>query len=118
MGKSNRWAMVALLVALLVGCGAESDSPAAPPGPPEKNTVVLRDIAFKPDKLTVKAGDTVAWRFDDKGINHDVVAEDGSFESEVQDSGVFRHTFDKPGTYDYVCTLHRAAMTGTVIVQP
>ena len=26
-------------------------------------------------------------------------------------------TFDEPGTYDYVCTLHRQDMDGTVIVE-
>lgn len=116
VAKGFRWAAV-LLVVVLGGCGSDSGS-GGPPGPPEKGTVVLRDISFKPGELKVKVGDTVTWRFDDKGINHDVVADDGSFKSEIQDSGTFRHTFDAPGRFPYVCTLHRAAMTGTVIVEP
>ena len=111
------WGAVVLLVLVLAGCGSDADS-GAPPGPPEKGTVILRDIAFKPGELKVKVGDTVTWRFDDKGINHDVVADDESFKSEIQDSGTFQHTFDKPGKYPYVCTLHRAAMKGTIIVEP
>lgn len=116
--KGRKWGAAVLLVVIVgSGCGSDSDS-GAPAGPPEKGTVVLRDIAFKPGDLKVKVGDTVTWRFDDKGINHDVVADDGSFKSEIQDSGSFRHTFDKAGTYDYVCTLHRAAMKGTIVVEP
>lgn len=117
VAKGLRWGAAVLLVIGLAGCGSDADS-GAPAGPPEKGTVVLRDISFKPDELKVKVGDTVTWRFDDKGINHDVVADDGSFKSEVQDSGTFRHTFDEAGRYPYVCTLHRAAMTGTIVVEP
>lgn len=106
-------------VLLVGGCGgteAGSGSP-TPAGRPDPGTVILRDIEFKPDKITVNVGDTVTWRFEDQGISHDVVADDDSFESDVKDSGTFRHTFDKPGTYTYLCTLHAAQMKGTVTVR-
>ena len=103
----------------LGACGATdggSGSP-TPAGRPEPGTVILRDIEFKPEKITVKVGETVTWKFEDQGISHDVVADDDSFKSEVKDSGRFRHTFDKPGTYSYKCTLHPVQMKGTVVVQ-
>ena len=78
--------------------------------------VVLKDIAYKPETVSVQVGDTVVWRFRDKGINHNVVADDGSFRSEVKDAGTFEHTFDRPGTFGYKCTLHVATMTATVEV--
>lgn len=37
------------------------------------------------------------------------------FESPVQTSGVFSLAFATPGSYDYVCTLHRG-MHGQVLV--
>lgn len=101
-------------------CGGSSDTAGAGGdggAPPEKNTVVLRDIAFTPEKVRVEVGDTVTWRFEDKGIPHDVIAEDDSFKSETMDSGTFRHTFEKPGTYAYICSLHPGQMKGTVEVR-
>lgn len=115
-------AQVALVVAVAAallggGCGGDSDDGGGGTGPPPKGTVILRDIAFKPDKITIEAGDTVTWRFEDEGIPHDVTAEDESFKSETMDSGTFRHTFDTPGTYKYICSLHAAQMTGEVVVR-
>lgn len=117
--RGNRMAAMAVTAALLGGCGSGTGDAgdAVPAGPPEKGTVVLRDIAFKPDRITVKVGETVTWRFDDAGISHDVVADDDSFKSEIMDSGTFRHTFDAPGTYAYTCSLHPVQMTGTVVVR-
>lgn len=98
------------------GCGSDSG-----PGTgdaidnQEPNTVVLEDIAFKPETVSVKTGDTVTWRFEDKGIPHNVVANDESFKSDIKDSGTFEHTFEKSGTFSYSCTVH-PGMNGTVKV--
>jgi len=35
----------------------------------------------------------------------------------LQPNAVFYHTFDRPGTYHYVCTIHETSMKGTVIVR-
>jgi plastocyanin len=118
VAKVGGLAAVAAAVLLLVSCGGDSDEGSvAAGGPPGKGTVVLRDIAFKPDEIVVAPGDTVTWRFEDRGISHDVVADDDSFKSEVQDSGTFRHTFDVAGTYTYTCSLHPGQMKGTVTVR-
>ena len=119
MVKRRRWAAAVLALLALGGCGGSSDGGSAGPGEsPEPNTVVLRDIAFKPKVLKVEAGTTVTWKFEDQGITHDVKAEDGSFASETMDSGTFEHTFDQPGTYPYVCSLHVTQMKGTIEVTP
>lgn len=117
MGKRGGWAAAALALVALGGCGGGSDEPGAPAAS-EPNTVVIRDIAFKPKKLTVVAGTAVTWRFADSGIPHDVKAEDDSFASQIMDSGTFEHTFEQPGTYSYVCTLHAGQMKGTIEVTP
>ena len=117
MRKGAGWAATDALVVALAGCGGESD-PSAEPGAagPEKDTVVVKDIAFKPDRIRVAPGTTVTWRFEDKGIPHDVKAKDESFQSEIMDDGVFRHTFDEPGTYEYLCSVHPAQMKAVVEV--
>lgn len=107
----------AVAVALLGACGGDSDTPEeSTSGTGGGNTVVLRDIRFKPARITVDEGDTVTWRFQDGGIAHNVVAEDGSFKSETKDSGVFEHRFGEPGSVSYTCTLH-PGMEGTVRVR-
>lgn len=93
---------------LLAACG---DSDAAEPVAGTEVTVVDND--FEPAALEVNAGETVTWRWDARA-SHDVVGD--GFESEVQDSGTFEHTFEEPGEYDYRCTLH-GGMDGTVVVE-
>lgn len=102
-------------LAMTAACGSDSDPGAGTDTAQDPSTVVLEDIAFKPASLSVKTGDTVTWRFEDKGIPHNVVANDETFKSDIKDSGTFEHTFDKAGTFTYSCTVH-PGMNGTVKV--
>lgn len=77
-------------------------------------TVQVVDLAFSPDDTQIRAGDTVAWVWERARIEHDVSFKDAPA-SPIQRTGSWQRTFDKPGTYDYVCTLH-ANMKGRVIV--
>jgi plastocyanin len=110
--KARILALAGLLVLVLSACGASDASPAATAGD-DGRTVVIEDLAFAPETLTVEAGDTVTWVWRDGSIDHDVSGDD--FASEVMSEGTFRNRFDDPGTYDYVCTLH-PNMTGTIEV--
>jgi plastocyanin len=50
-------------------------------------------------------------------LAHSVVADDGSFDSGlIQSGGTWRHTFTTPGTYTWHCTPH-PFMKGTVVVK-
>ncbi|HEX2063136.1 MAG TPA: plastocyanin/azurin family copper-binding protein [Acidimicrobiales bacterium] len=117
MKKSALLVVTALTLVVGASCGGDSDEESTGTAQAVKNTVVIKDIAFKPSRLFVETGDTVTWLFDDKGIPHDVVAEDESFQSETQDSGTFRHTFDTPGSFPYKCSIHPSEMKGTVDVR-
>lgn len=119
MRRGAAWATTVALIGFVASCGSGSGSGSAPgvSAPAGKNAVILRDIAFKPDRIVVKAGETVTWRFEDQGISHDVAALDKSFKSKVQDSGTFTHTFAVAGSYDYQCTLHPTQMKGTIVVR-
>lgn len=82
-------------------------------------------LAFQPDKVTIKAGDTV------KFVNNKLAPHNVVFDSSVKDADKYNHkdlafapgesfeiTFNEPGTYPYYCEPHRAAgMTGTIIVE-
>ncbi|QCC47788.1 halocyanin domain-containing protein [Halobellus limi] len=78
------------------------------------------NFGFGPAAVRVSAGTTVVWEWNGKGSLHNVVAEDGSFESEqVQEAGhTFSQTFEEPGTVKYYCTPHETiGMKGVVVVE-
>ncbi|WP_312909711.1 halocyanin domain-containing protein [Natronosalvus caseinilyticus] len=77
-------------------------------------------FAYGPAAIVVDSGTTVVWEWTGAGGSHDVVAEDGSFESEMYgDEGeTFEHTFDETGTYTYHCSPHVSmGMKGAVVVE-
>jgi plastocyanin len=76
--------------------------------------VKMENFAFNPDSITISSGDTVKWtNLDSAG--HDVAGTDFS-SSMLQKGDSYEHKFTKPGTYDYICSVH-PSMKGTVIVK-
>ena len=75
-------------------------------------------LAFGPAAVHVDNGATVVWEWTGEGGAHNVIAEDGSFESgSPVSSGTFEHTFDEDGLYEYFCSPHKGqGMKGVVIV--
>lgn len=88
----------------------------APAGPAvATSSVTIKNFAFSPASITVKVGTTVTWTNSDQDA-HTVTAKDSTFGSQALDTGAsFKFTFTKPGTYDYLCTIH-PFMTATVVV--
>jgi plastocyanin len=93
------------------------------------------DNTFRPDTVTVAVGTPV--RFDNVGRNdHDVIPVIDGEEADAPTTGPdgwgvaaedfvpgdrYTHVFDRPGVYEYVCTIHGVAgvgMIGTVTVTP
>ena len=78
--------------------------------------VVLKNLALNPTSVTIAVGATVTWENQD-GMDHNVIANDGTFKSPDLGSGkTFSFTFEKAGTYTYSCHIH-PTMKGTVAVQ-
>lgn len=78
--------------------------------------VVLKNLTFNPASVTIAVGTTVTWENQD-GMDHNVIADDGSFKSPDLGSGkTFSFTFEKAGTYTYTCHIH-PNMKGTVVVR-
>jgi len=102
----------AVLVATVVaaGCGGTGSSePVA-----TTKVTMAKSYRFDPGTIEVKAGDTVTWTNKDN-FTHTVKV-DGQEDHKVGRGDSVSITFDKPGRYDYVCTLHSKDMSGTVIV--
>jgi len=89
------------------------DDPAASDPVVGVDDVAIQGNAFQPPVIEVAPGTTVTWAFDDGGVEHNVVGD--QWQSEVQPSGTYQHTFDQPGSYPYTCTLH-IGMDGRVEV--
>jgi plastocyanin len=97
----RRLGALAMLLLLAAGAGAAT------------HNVSVGNFFFSPNDITVAPGDTVIWTF---GSTHTVTSTSGeSYDSGIQSSGTFSHTFSTVGNHGYVCGLH-GAMTGVVRV--
>lgn len=120
---SARVGWTALVVALLgTACGGSSaTSPSAPASATAGGstaTVVIKNIAYNPATVTIAAGGTVTWRFEDGTTPHTVTSDTNLFGSNPNGmtSGIYQRTFAKAGTYAYYCDFH-PQMKGTVTVR-
>jgi plastocyanin len=114
----------AALVLLMSACGGSSSampmpsggSPAPASGPAvHTGQVSIRNFAFGPSTITVVVGTKVTWTNED-GVEHVILASSAGFKSPVLNQGdAASHTFSKPGTYYYICSIH-PFMHGTVVV--
>jgi plastocyanin len=78
--------------------------------------VKIDNYSFMPGDLTVAAGTTVTWVNHDD-VPHTVRSMDGAIKSKALDTDdKFSMTFDKPGTYEYFCSVH-PKMTAKVVVK-
>jgi plastocyanin len=90
------------------------DAPLVRPATNSANNVVIRNFAYTPRTLNVKAGTTVRWKNAD-AAPHTVTA--GSAGSNVLNrNGTYSRKFTRRGTWAYICALH-PAMKGTVVVK-
>jgi plastocyanin len=103
--------------ALLAAAALLAFSGAAPsPGTGTGTVVHIRDDAFVPASLTVKAGDKITFVNDDDDA-HTATADDASWDSEGLNQGQkWTHVFMKAGKVAYHCTVH-PMMHGTVVVR-
>ncbi len=94
------------------GCGGagESSEPVA-----TTEVKMVKSYRFDPKAIEIEAGRAVTWTNEDN-FTHTVEVE-GQEDHKVGEGESVEIRFDEPGTYDYVCTLHRQDMDGTVIVK-
>jgi len=83
--------------------------------------VTAKSFSFDPKQITVKSGDTKTLVLHVKDLSHDFTVKelDIHVHGGVDDTVKQTLTFDKPGTYQYFCSIagHReAGMEGTLTV--
>jgi plastocyanin len=103
--------VVAAAAVFAAGCGSSNSSePVA-----ATEVEMVKSYSFDPKVIEIESGDTVTWTNEDN-FTHTVQVE-GQEDHKVEQGESVEIAFDEPGTYDYVCTLHRQDMDGTVIVK-
>ena len=110
---SLRLVLAASLAVVLVaaGCGETANSE------PVATTEVkmAKSYRFDPKTIEIEAGQTVTWTNEDN-FTHTVQV-DGQEDHKVERGESVSIRFEKPGTYRYVCTLHKQDMEGEVTVK-
>jgi plastocyanin len=103
--------VVAAAAVFAAGCGgSDTSEPVA-----TTEVEMVKSYRFDPKVIEIKAGDTVTWTNEDN-FTHTVQVE-AQEDHKVGQGESVEITFDTPGTYHYVCTLHSQDMDGQVIVK-
>lgn len=106
---------LALTLAACAGAGGgDNQGGSEAPGTAVADPVItIEDMKFVNGTVTVEAGTTVTWEWNDGSMEHNVVFDE--FESPLQSEGTFAHTFEEVGTFEYHCQPH-PFMTGRIFV--
>lgn len=82
-----------------------------------QHTVNMQDMAYDPDPVNIKVGDTIVWSNEDN-MNHTATADNGSFDTGMVPKKTKSKpiTFSKAGSVPYHCKVHGQSMSGTVQV--
>lgn len=118
--------VAAACAAVLVPLGASAASAQAPR--PKPTIVTVNDFFFGPDSVTIQKGRTVKWVWSNTNTYpHDVhlkqgpknLKERGSYSTRTTavTNATFKKTFERPGTYRYICTIHPTQMKLTLVVK-
>lgn len=76
--------------------------------------VSIKNFAFNPATVTIKAGSTVKWTNQDSAAHQ---IKSNLFNSSALNTGdSYEFTFNTPGQYDYTCAIH-PSMKGKIIVE-
>jgi plastocyanin len=123
-----RLARAAVACAAVVAlCGA-SAAAAQAPAKTKPAIVTVNDFYFGPDAVTIKQGQTVKWVWSATNTYpHDVHLKQGpkglkerstySTRTTAVTNARFKKTFERPGTYRYICTIHPTLMKLTLTVK-
>lgn len=99
----------------LVGCTSSSGA-AGSAAPVRTNQVDLPpSYLFSPTAIQVSPGATVTWTNHDN-FSHSVQIQGQSEVHMIKPGETTQITFDAPGTFNYICTLHAQNMKGSVQV--
>ncbi len=101
--------------------GETSQSTKTPDGTTVQNTeakIEIKGFAFNPATITVKVGTKVTWTNQDTVAHTATSVGSTTFDTGLLNQGVSgSYTFDKVGTYDYICTPHPRMQAKVIVVE-
>jgi plastocyanin len=98
----------------IVPIGRQASAASAPAV--RTDAVTMRNDRFSPVHAEVSRGSAITWTNEDSQRHNVIFRGGGPADSPLIAKGeTYRATFDQPGTFDYVCTLH-PGMVGRVTV--
>lgn len=104
---------------IIFSCSKSDSSGSTPnPGGTTGNSVNIVSMSYSPSTITVKAGTAVKWTNTDANSAHTVTSKDGvTFSSgNIASGSSYTYTPSTAGTFQYYCTIHGFAMSGTLVV--
>ncbi len=118
----------AAVLALLGATAAGARGPTATAATAKAARVTVNDFYFGPDEVTIKEGGNVKWVWSSaNSYPHDVHLKKGpkglkekasySTKTTAVTDAEFKRTFNTPGTYHFICTIHPTQMHLTVVVK-
>lgn len=125
-GARLRALLVAVCVTAVALLGVTAAAAQAPKQPPVK--VTINDFYFAPTSVSIKKGRAVKWIWSEfNTYPHDVHLKQGpkalknkgrfSTTTTAVTDASFQRTFEVPGTYKFICTVHPSEMRMTVTVK-
>jgi plastocyanin len=94
---------------------------AAVPATAATPVVLVKDNFFKPDRVVIKKGGKVTWRWKGSNPHNVVIKKPGTNKvikrSTVKTSGSYTTRFRRTGKYPVLCEIHPRNMTMRVIVR-
>jgi plastocyanin len=127
-GRLRRTLLTSGAIALAVAAAGALPAAAGPGGAaPKTKIVTVADFYFGPSQVTIRKGDAVKWVWAPTNTySHDVhlrqgpkgLKDKGSYSTRttaVTDAR-FKRSFETPGSYRFVCTIHPTKMKLTVTV--
>jgi plastocyanin len=114
--KAAAFLLLCNFLFMFSGCQNSADNSAKTQASSAKIEVVtIKDFAFGPQNLEIKAGDEVNWVNGDSAT-HSVIL-NGEFDSgAIKPGSSFNHRFEKAGRYEYKCSIH-PTMIGVIDVK-
>lgn len=107
--------LLSLVCILVAGCSRPTTSQTSS-APVASSVVELPpSYKFEPAHVTVAAGTTVTWTNHDN-FTHSVQVDGQRDVHMLRPGDSAQITFDAPGEYHYICTLHTQNMQGSVTV--
>ncbi|MEW6062846.1 MAG: cupredoxin family copper-binding protein [Nanoarchaeota archaeon] len=114
--KSSIKIILALfLILFIAACAQQAEEQSSAVEAQDTALIEISNFQFVPGTATIKRGGTVTWVQKDS-VAHTIAIKDLQTSSLLNEGEQWNFTFDKTGSYSYICSIH-PSMKGKIIVK-